>query len=143
MSRGPLGSPLCFWALASTRTGWRNPSRHGLRAAVPGSLVLLVWGWALLAWLMWGIGEARTVAQVGGLAIPTYAGCRRARGRQGAAWKRRRCLSGRVPAGLDAPLRAAAARFGGRDGRMLAARVEPKNGPKKTGTRVITIIWND
>jgi len=26
---------------------------------------------------------------------------------------------------------------------MLAARVEPKNGPKKTGTRVITIIWND
>jgi hypothetical protein len=37
-------------------------------------------------------------------------------------------LTARVPAGLDSPLRAAAARFGGRDGRMLAARVEPKNG---------------
>jgi hypothetical protein len=28
-------------------------------------------------------------------------------------------------------LRATAAKFGGRDGRMLAARVEPKNGPQK------------
>jgi hypothetical protein len=41
------------------------------------------------------------------------------------------CLTDKVPAGLDSPLRAPAARFGGRDGRMLAARVEPKNGPKE------------
>ena len=80
-----------------------QPLSTGTACAVPGSLVLLVWRWVLLAWLMWGIGEACTVAQVGGLAIPTYAGCRRARGRQGAAWKRRRCLTRRVPAGLDAP----------------------------------------
>jgi hypothetical protein len=37
------------------------------RVRVPGSLVLLVWRWVLLAWLMWRIGEAHTVAQLGAL----------------------------------------------------------------------------
>jgi hypothetical protein len=68
------------------------------------------------------------VAQVvwwGSLAIPTYAGCRRAQACQGRALK-----GGREDAAsLDRPCARAAARFGGRDGRMLAARVEPKNGP--------------
>src|ERR1700681_1114180 len=52
-------------------------------------------------------------------------------------------------------LRAAAAVSGGLDGRMLAARVEPKNGPKKPGSerrmfaehielpRIVVTFWRD
>jgi hypothetical protein len=103
MSRGTPSGPPLLLGFSLHKDQLAQPLATWTACAVPGSLVLLVWRWVLLAWLIWGIGEARTVAQVGSLAIPTYAGCRRARGRQGAAWKRRRCLTGRVPAGLDAP----------------------------------------
>jgi hypothetical protein len=52
---------LCFWASASTRTGWRNPSRHGLRARFRAASCCLCG--ARFCWR--GCGELATVAQLG------------------------------------------------------------------------------
>src|SRR6266705_3082294 len=57
---------------------------------------------------------------------PTDQACRRARANQGQALR----LAAKMRPALTGPARDGC-EIGGRDGRMLAARVEPKNGPEE------------
>jgi hypothetical protein len=111
MSRGPLRVPFCFWASASTRTGrpqqalaTRTASARFRAVSDPrAACVALGFAGGVADVGNWRGPHRGSGCGWGSLAIPTYAGCRRARACQGAAWKRRRGLTGRVPAGLDRP----------------------------------------
>jgi hypothetical protein len=117
ISRGPFRVPPLLLGFSLLKD---NPSRDGLRAQF---LIACLCG----AGLMWGIAP-RDVLRWGPwdpdlCRMPPCSGP-----------SRRGLETPEVPYGQSAgrpPLRAAAARFGGRDGRMLAARVEPKNGTWK------------
>jgi hypothetical protein len=60
-------------------------------------------------------------------------GCRRAQACQGQALR----VAAKDAASLDRPCARRPRDLGGRDGRMLAARVEPKNGPNRLRRHVL------